>query len=272
MKWMPFLFLCCVSFLSAEANSGRTDLWKHGLKGPVQSCSTRCYRYDLMPDGTRTLERSMLEYAGSAYDVDSYYQYDSKGFIAEEKTEPFEEGLRAEKRIYDRDETGCILQVRVYVMGVGMSNPEKLKYEYDEAGRLIAIRRYNQHNRFVETVDEYKYDTAGNRIVEWVEEEIRYRYVLNKDGKCIEEEGVLPEGKEFYHNYHQYDAGSGRRIRTTFTVDKKIIEVRDNPYSDNVLDDGEILTTDAYGNWITMLFVSDEESGSMVIREIVYYP
>ena len=271
MKVLLLIFLCCSLFAEASRPL-RTDLWKHGLKGPVQSCRTICYRYGNAPDGTRILERSMLEYAGNAYDVDSYFLYDSKGFIAEEKTIPNEEGLRAEKRIYDRNENGCITQVRVYTEGARLNQPEKLKYEYDGAGRLLAIQRYDAHGRFAGTMEEFQYDAAGNRVLKWVEDEIVYTYVLNCDGKCIEETGVLPAGNEFYHNYHQYDPETGKRTRTTFTVDKKIIEVRDNPYSDNVLDDGVVLTSDAYGNWITLIFESDEESGSMVVREIVYYP
>lgn len=272
MKLVFILILSSLSLFWAEAKPGRTDCWKHGLKGSVQSCRTLCYRYDQAYSGTRTLQRSLLEYAGSAYDVDSYFLYDSKGFIVEEKTQPFDEGLQVEKRVYDRDTAARIIQVRVYIGGTGIRKPEKLKYEYNAKGNLVRIDRYDAKNQFVETVERYRYDNAGNRIMEWVEDEMKYRFVMNCDDKCVEEAAFLPDGSELYHNYHQYDRESGRRLKSTFTANKKIIEVRDNPYSDNILDDGEILTTDAFGNWITMLFETDEESGSIVVREITYYP
>ena len=272
MKLYFVLFLSVFSLLSVNGEGMRSDLWKQGMKGRVHSCRTLCYQYGLLPDGTRSLERGMLEYAGSAYDVDCYMLYNVLGFIIEERSIPYEKGVRSKRKVYDRDAANRIVQVRIYEEGDRSDKPEKQKYVYDEKGRLSAIKRYDSSGHYIETIDSFKYDQKGNRVIEWTDEDIFYRCVLNKDDKCIEEMGVLPEGQEFYHNYHQYDSETGRRIRTTFTVDKKIIEVRDDPYSDNILDDGEILASDAQGNWISMRFEADEESGSLVIREIVYYP
>lgn len=268
--FIPFLFV--FSLLTTTAQHLRNDLWKQGIKGPVRSCRTINYQYMVKPDGTRSLERGLLEYGGDGYDVDSYMVYNALGFIIEEHSVPYEEGVRPQRKMYDRNPDNRIIQIRIYAEGSQSNKPEKHKYEYDGSGRLTTIKHYDAFDGYIETVDSFTYDLKGNRIVEWVEDEVFYRSVLNPDEKCIEEMAVLPGGAEYYHNYHEYDAETGRRTRTTFTVDKKIIEVRDNPYSDNILDDGEILASDAHGNWISMRFERDEESGSLVIREITYYP
>ncbi|MEG1586523.1 MAG: hypothetical protein RR346_06585 [Bacteroidales bacterium] len=272
MKTMYLLICLLYPFFIKAEKAPRTDLWKHGLKGPVQSCRTVCYCQSQQADGAGGLEKCLLEYAGDAYDVNSHYLYDSRGFIAEEKNIPVLPDEKEQRRVYDRDESCRIIQIRIYSAGASHRDPERLKYEYDTAGRVVAVNRYDRRGRFIETVEEYSYNDSGYRVICWKEDEISYKAVLNQDEKCVEEQGILPTGKEFYHNYHQYDPVTGKRLRTTFTVDKKIIEVRDNPYSDNILDDGEILTTDHIGNWITKSFSSGGDSDVVVVREIIYYP
>lgn len=246
----------------------RNDLWKHGLKGHVQSCKTISYQYTLNKDGSKLMERGMLIYAGDGYLVDNYCCYNRQGYLVEEQTIPYEDedGI---KRVYVRNKNQQIICVYLYPLKERLHWIEKQIYEYDAAGKIIRVLKQDNQGR--EKAEVFEYDSLGNRIVRWKEDDISYYSLINHDDKCIEEVAVLPEGQELYHNYHLYNK-QGKRVKTTFTADQKVLEMRENPESDNILDDGTVLVTDIYGNWVSIIFESNEERGCIVAREITYYP
>ncbi|MGL4292652.1 MAG: hypothetical protein ACRCSQ_03615 [Bacteroidales bacterium] len=266
-----FALLLCWPLLAAANRPLRNDLWKHGLKGPVKTCRITCYRYLVMDNGTKVLEKGLLEYAGDAYEVDAYYIYDNTGFIREEVSASYEHEGVNERKKYERDKSGRIRNVALYRDPSGNEPDEKHKYNYDRLGRLATIVRYDSDDVLMDTIEKFQYNKAGYMIVNWDEGDVNYTSLINSDGKCMEEIGVFRSGEEYFRNYHQYDNETGKRTRTTFTANKKIIEVRDNPPSGNILDEGKIVSKDKYGNWITMIFQSEDPGGAMVEREIVYY-
>ena len=86
----------------------------------------------------------------------------------------------------------------------------------------------------------------------------------------MEEKATLNCGDEYYHNFHEYDY-DGNRIRTIYTLNNKVIEIREDPPTDNILDEGVTIQKDKFGNWLQKVFEYDDTNGSIIIREITYH-
>ncbi|MDO5571383.1 MAG: hypothetical protein Q4F97_07955 [Bacteroidales bacterium] len=219
MNRISFLLLFFIFHfvLTFSVKAGISDLQRLGIKGKVKSFKTRCYSYNKYHNGTYSLNKSLLEYAGNSYDVEQTLFFNIKGFIT--------------------------------------------KIDNDFNDNFIDSLHFDLKSY---------YDKNGNKVYSWQDEYLVFTSVFNSDNLCIEEKAVLKSGEEYYHNFHKYD-NQGKRIETIFTSNGVIIEKRKNPPSDNILDEGNIVSTDSIGNWTKKLFIKNNRSGFIVIRDILYY-
>ncbi|MEG1616056.1 MAG: RHS repeat domain-containing protein [Bacteroidales bacterium] len=296
MKQSILNLVLCGSFLAITTVAFpvmRSDVQKNSLTGKVHTCTTRSYNYKKSGNQVVRMEAAPLDYGGDGYYVDSYFEYDPQGLVLEEEylSDDLQEIRR--KRIV-RNADSQITEVRhfdtrnnllSYEVAAFRDNKQLQAYsvydsqgkligrkipQYDSLGRQTAIYHYDAAGNRKEITDSCAYDKKGNRIFRYKEGPVNYTMVLDPDDKLVEEQGVFEDGKEYFHNFHQYDR-SGKRIRTIFTVDGKVNEEREDPYSQNILDDGTVLKCDSAGNWTVKIFPYDDETGSMVERTITYY-
>lgn len=284
---LSLLTFCSLSFAQPS------DSVRQRLKGKVRSCKTISYNYSSDNNGKLAATRGLLEYGGDGYEVDSWFGYDTLGNIILEYGLPTD-GSRGQKRVFKRDPDGRITESKLYnyrnqllsydvYAYRGDGKPREIKnynsidkpvgrkvYRYDKQGRQTGIVSYDADGRQTGVSDACTYDGKGNRVLKWVDPPVSYTAILNPSDQLIEERGVLQDGSEYYRNFHKYDS-AGTRIQTIYTRDNDTIEVRNDPPSDDILDAGNILQSDSEGNWIVRVYPFDDSSGSMVIREILYY-
>ena len=268
MNVLRLILLLTIAYQSAIAQPHFSDSYKQGLRGRVHTTQVICYTYSLQPDGSRSLQRGLLDFAGNAYAVDNYMEFDRAGFLLVEKTLPSDYQVPYSHRIYKRDTLCRIQRVEVYTPDQEIAQVET--YHYDQRGLLWLITQASPHELVADTVCLFTYNEQGNREYVWSDQGLQYSVVLDSLNQCIEERAVLSGGEEHYHNFHCYNR-FGKRVCTTFTQDNRVIEVSQDPYSDNVLDEGEIATVDEFGNWITKIFAYDQASGAIVVRQLTYY-
>lgn len=286
-----FLFPSAILFV-CELPAQRTDLQKHGLKGPVYACKTVCYTLDKKQVNGKKMERSNLEYAGFAHDIDTYFVYTKNGHIAEEIIEIYPG--KTQSRIYAFDTEwrikGCewidnqegLICTEEYQFD-SLMNPVQILvfdtkrvlmstkvYEYDLLNRAIALKHYDHSGRLQQITDRYQYDADGNKLVTWRDGDVNYRMVIDRDDLCIEESGRFTDGVEYYQTKYKYDL-HGKRIEAISYEKGKIKQIDNNPLSDNILDEGKVTRADKWGNWAEKLFDFGDRNLFVVVRNITYF-
>ncbi len=214
MNVLRLILLMTMAYQGAVAQTRFSDCDKQELRGPVQTCQVMCYTYSLQPDGSRSLQRGLLDFAGTAYAVDNFMEFDRDGFLVSERSLPSDFYTPYNHRVYIRDSLCRIKRVEVYSPDQKIAQVES--YHYDKKGLLWLITQESPQEIMADTVCMFTYNKQGNRQYAWSEQGLDYYIVLDSLGQCIEERATLSDGEEYYHNFHRYNQ-LGKRISTTIT-------------------------------------------------------